>query len=56
MGLRASKEQEYTINCTSDKKLGEGMHAEVYKVQKKDTQKLYAAKFLKVPIASISSL
>ena len=56
MGPRASKEQEYTINRTSDNKLGEGQYAEVYKVQKKDTQKLYAAKILKVPIACISSL
>ena len=54
MGLRASKEQEYTINRTSDNKLGEGMYAEVYKVQKKDTQKLYAAKFLKVPLSYFS--
>ena len=56
MGLRASKEQEYTINRTSDNKLGEDQYAEVYKVQKKDTQKLYAAKFLKVPLSYLSSL
>ena len=56
MGNRAAGAGAYTINLTNDNRLGGGNYADVYKVIKKDTQKLYAAKFLKVPLAYIDSL
>ena len=56
MGNRAAGAGAYTIKLNSENKLGGGQYADVYKVIKKDTQKLYAAKFLKVPLAYIDSL
>jgi serine/threonine protein kinase len=56
MGNRAAGAGAYTINLTSDNRLGGGNYADVYKVQRKDTKKLYAAKFLKVPLTYIDSL
>jgi serine/threonine protein kinase len=56
MGNRPSKAGAYTIKLNSENRLGGGEYADVYKVIKKDTQKLYAAKFLKVPLAYIDSL
>jgi hypothetical protein len=50
MGNRASGAGAYTINLTSENKLGGGNYADVYKVQKKDTKEFFAAKFLKVPL------
>ena len=43
MGPRASKAEvsradAYTINLTSENRLGDGEYADVYKVQKKDTK------------------
>jgi serine/threonine protein kinase len=55
MGNRAAGAGAYTINLTSDNRVGGGKYADVYKVKKKDTKKLYAAKFLKVPITYIDS-
>ena len=37
----------YTMNLTSENRLGGGTYADVYRVQKKDTKKLYAAKLHK---------
>ena len=37
----------YTINLTPDNYLGSGNYGDVYKIQKNDTKKYYAAKFLK---------
>ena len=56
MGNSASGPEAYTINFTSENRLGGGQFANVYKVQKKDTKKLYAAKFLKIPLAYVDSL
>ena len=47
MGPRQSKADAYTINLTSNNSLGGGEYADVYKIQKKDTKQLYAAKFIK---------
>ena len=47
MGNSASGPEAYTINLTSENRLGDGEYADVYKVQKKDTKQLYAAKFIK---------
>jgi serine/threonine protein kinase len=55
MGNRAAGAGAYTINLTSENRLGGGQYADVYKVQKKDTKMLYAAKFLKAPITYIDS-
>ena len=43
MGNRPSKAGAYTIKLNSENRLGGGEYADVYKVIKKDTQKLYAA-------------
>jgi serine/threonine protein kinase len=56
MGNRATGAGAYTINLNSDNKLGGGQYADVYKIQKNDTKKFYAAKFLKVPLTYIDSL
>ena len=56
MGNSASGPDAYTINLTSENRLGDGQFANVYKVQKKDTKKLYAAKLLKAPLSFIHSL
>ena len=56
MGNRASGAGAYTIKLNGENKLGGGQYADVYKVIKKDTQKLYAAKFLKIPLAYVDSL
>jgi serine/threonine protein kinase len=55
MGNKAAGAGAYKINLTCENKLGGGQYADVYTVQKKDTKKLYAAKFLKVPLAYIDS-
>ena len=56
MGNIASGPGAYKIKLISDNRLGGGTYADVYKVQKKDTKQLYAAKFLKVPLTYINSL
>ena len=55
MGNRAAGPDAYKIKLTNENKLGGGQYADVYKVKNKDTKKLYAAKFLKVPITYIES-
>ena len=55
-GAVASGADAYTINLTTDNFLGGGNYADVYKIQNKDTKKLYAAKFLKVQLLFIDSL
>ena len=49
MGNKASGPGAYKIKLISDNRLGGGTYADVYKIQKKDTKQLYAAKFIKVP-------
>ena len=44
-----SRADAYTINFTNENRIGGGQYADVYKIQKNDTQKLYAAKVLKIP-------
>jgi serine/threonine protein kinase len=44
----------YTMNLTSDNRLGGGTYADVYRVQKKDTKKFYAAKFLRAEYSMTS--
>ena len=60
MGLRAAKPQTgvaaYTINLIPENKLDGGQYADVFKIQKIDSQQWYAAKFLKVPLSFVSSL
>ena len=51
MGNTVSGPGAYKIKLINDNRLGGGTHADVYKVQKKDTKQFYAAKFLKVPLA-----
>jgi hypothetical protein len=50
MGNSSSGEDAYRINLTKENWIGGGNYADVYKVQKKSTEKFYAAKFLKVPL------
>ena len=56
MGNAASGVDAYKIKLSPDNKIGGGQYADVYKIQKKDNQKFYAAKFLKVPLSFISCL
>ena len=56
MGNTASGAGAYKIKLIPENRIGGGQYADVYKVQKKDTKQLYAAKFLKVPIKYINSL
>jgi serine/threonine protein kinase len=51
MGNKAAGAGAYTINLISENRLGGGQYADVYKVQKKDTKKQYAAKFINVQLA-----
>jgi hypothetical protein len=46
-GTGPSGPDAYIINFTADNYLGGGNFADVYKIQKKDTKKYYAAKFIK---------
>ena len=55
MGNKAAGAGAYKINLTSENRLGGGQYADVYKVQKKDTKKFYAAKFLKPKFSIIES-
>ncbi len=56
MGNSASGLGAYNINLTTENKIGGGQYADVYKIQKKDNQQFYAAKFLKIPLSFINSL
>ncbi len=58
MGLRASRTGAgaYTISLIPENKLGGGNYADVYKIQKIETELWYAAKFLKVPLSFLASL
>ena len=38
---------KYTMDLTEENRLGGGTYAEVFRVQKKDTKKFYAAKILR---------
>jgi hypothetical protein len=55
MGNRAEGASAYKINLNSDNKIGGGQYVDVYNVQKKDTKKFYAAKFLKPKFSIIDS-
>ena len=55
MGNTASGPGAYKIKLTSYNRIGGGQYANVYKVQNKDKNKLYVAKFLKVPLSYINS-
>ena len=46
---------KYTMDLTHENRLGGGTYAEVFRVQKKDTKKFYAAKFLKPKFSIIDS-
>lgn len=56
MGNSSSGEDAYRIDLTDDNRIGGGNYADVYKIQKKSTDKFYAAKFLKFPLSFLSSL
>ena len=50
MGTTAiSGQKAYDIKISQDKLLGEGSFGNVYQIKRKETGKVYAAKFFKVP-------
>ncbi len=51
-----SGEKAYYIKLTKENKLGEGNYGEVYKITRKENQKICAAKFFKVPYEVMSEL
>ncbi len=56
MGNTASGIGAYKINLIPENRIGGGQYADVYKIKKKDSKQLYAAKFLKVPLTFVNSL
>ena len=56
MGNTASGIGAYKIKLIPENRIGGGQYADVYKIYKKDSKQIYAAKFLKVPLTFVNSL
>ena len=49
-------EKAYKIKLTTENELGQGTYAAVYKIKRRDTKQVFAAKIFKIPYKDMSSL